>query len=134
MWSASGACSACSGRGQPGTGFGIELAAVLMLGAIAAMYVVAVLAVAGEQAVVASSFVGAVAVGSWLRAAEIVRALRLLIRTPEIGDIPLRVRRESSSRRPVAVLGAATDLRAPGYSRDASGDGVPPTPLPIAGC
>ncbi|MCW3842461.1 hypothetical protein ONA70_20390 [Micromonospora yasonensis] len=59
--------------GQLGTGLGIELAAVLMLGAIAAMYVVAVLAVAGGQAVVAAAFVTAVAVGSWLRSAEIVR-------------------------------------------------------------
>ncbi len=74
--------------GQLGTGLGIELAAVLMLGAIAAMYVVAVLAVAGGQAVVAASFVGAVAVGSWLRSAEILRSLRLLILLPEAGAVP----------------------------------------------
>ncbi|MEV0810306.1 hypothetical protein [Micromonospora sp. NPDC050200] len=74
--------------GQLGTGLGIELAAVLMLGAIAAMYVVAVLAVAGGQAVVAASFVGAVAVGSWLRSAEIVRSLRLLIRLHQAGADP----------------------------------------------
>ncbi|MFI2651592.1 hypothetical protein [Micromonospora fulviviridis] len=61
---------------------------MLMLGAIAAMYGIAELAVAGGQAVVAASFVGGVAVGSGLRAAEIVRALRLLIRLPEIGISP----------------------------------------------
>lgn len=74
--------------GQLGTGLGIELAAVLMLGAIAAMYVVSVLVVAGEQAVVAASFVSAVAIGSWLRAVEIVRSLRWLIRMHHAGLCP----------------------------------------------
>lgn len=74
--------------GQLGTGLGIELAAVLMLGAIAAMYVVAVLVVAGEQAVVAASFVSAVALGSWLRSVEIVRSLRWLIRLHHAGLDP----------------------------------------------
>lgn len=74
--------------GELGTGLGIELAAVLMLGALAAMYVVAVLAVAGAQAVVAASFVGAVAVGSWLRSAEIVRSLRWLARMHQAGVDP----------------------------------------------
>ncbi|MCW3816371.1 hypothetical protein ONA91_18155 [Micromonospora sp. DR5-3] len=71
--------------GQLGTGLGIELAAVLMLGAIAAMYVVSLLVVAGQQAVVAASFVGAVAIGSWLRSAEIVRSLRWIIRMHHAG-------------------------------------------------
>jgi len=74
--------------GQLGTGLGIELAAVLMMGAIAAMYVVSVLVVAGEQAVVAASFVGAVALGSWLRSVEIVRSLRWLIRLHHAGVDP----------------------------------------------
>ncbi|MFG1955431.1 hypothetical protein [Micromonospora sp. NPDC048830] len=74
--------------GQLGTGLGIELAAVLMLGAIAAMYVVSVLVVAGAQAVVAASFVGAVVVGSWLRAAEIVRSLRWLVRMHQAAADP----------------------------------------------
>ncbi len=66
--------------GQLGTGLGIELAAMLMLGAIAAMYVVSILVVADEQALVAASFVSAVAFGSWLRSVEIARSLRWLIR------------------------------------------------------
>ncbi|MEU5721819.1 hypothetical protein [Micromonospora sp. NPDC047738] len=74
--------------GQLGTGLGIELAAVLMLGAIAAMYVVSVLVVAGAQAVVAASFVGAVAIGSWLRSMEIVRSLRWIIRMHQAGIDP----------------------------------------------
>ncbi|MFE9654596.1 hypothetical protein [Micromonospora sp. NPDC006431] len=74
--------------GQLGTGLGIELAAVLMLGAIAAMYVVSVLVVAGAQAVVAASFVGAVAIGSWLRSMEIVRSLRWIIRMHHAGIDP----------------------------------------------
>ncbi|MEU2615098.1 hypothetical protein ABZ570_26485 [Micromonospora sp. NPDC007271] len=74
--------------GQLGTGLGIELAALLMLGAIAAMYVVSLLVFAGEQAVVAASFVGAVAFGSWLRSAEIVRSLRWLIRLHHAGVDP----------------------------------------------
>ncbi|GAA2219868.1 hypothetical protein ACFY2R_27000 [Micromonospora olivasterospora] len=76
--------------GQLGTGLGIELAAVLMLGAIAAMYVVSVLVVAGAQGVVAVSFVGAVTVGSWLRAAEIARSLRWLVRMHQAGADPCR--------------------------------------------
>lgn len=74
--------------GQLSTGLGIELAAVLALGALAAMYVIAVLVFAGDQAVVAASFVGAVALGSWLRSAEILGSLRWLIRMHHPQDNP----------------------------------------------
>ncbi|MFI0795813.1 hypothetical protein ACH4OY_24485 [Micromonospora rubida] len=74
--------------GQLSAGLGIGLAAVLALGALAARYVIAVLVFAGEQAVVAASFVGAVALGSRLRSAEILGSLRRLVRMHHPQDDP----------------------------------------------
>ncbi|MEU4642592.1 hypothetical protein [Micromonospora sp. NPDC023814] len=66
--------------GRLSTALGTELASVLMLGTITGMYAVAVAVVAGQQGVAATSFVGAVSIGSGWRAAQIVRDLRALTR------------------------------------------------------
>ncbi|MFY1620483.1 hypothetical protein [Micromonospora sp. WMMD736] len=69
--------------GRLSTGLGIELASVLVLGTIAGMYAVALLALWNQQSLVASSFVVAVAVGSLWRAAQLAVDLRRLVRACE---------------------------------------------------
>ncbi|WP_444950697.1 hypothetical protein [Micromonospora ureilytica] len=64
--------------GQLSTGLGVELASVLVLGTITGMYAVALVAVAGEQGVVAASLIAAVPAGSFWRAAQIAIDLRCL--------------------------------------------------------
>ncbi|MBM0233289.1 hypothetical protein JNW91_16360 [Micromonospora sp. STR1_7] len=64
--------------GQLSTGLGIELASVLVLGTITGMYAVALVAVAGQQGVVAASLIAAVPAGSFWRAAQIMIDLRCL--------------------------------------------------------
>lgn len=66
--------------GRCSTALGIELASMLMLGTLAGMYAVAVTVFSGRMAVAAASFITAVAIGSWWRAAEVVRDLRGLAR------------------------------------------------------
>ncbi|MFG1955599.1 hypothetical protein [Micromonospora sp. NPDC048830] len=98
--------------GELGTGLGIELAVVLTLGAIAARYVVAVVAVAGGQAVVVASFVGAVTLGSWLRAAEIVRSLRMLTACTRLASSrAVRGRNDDPAVGRLALLGPVAALR-----------------------
>ncbi len=69
--------------GRLSTGLGLELASVLVLGTITGMYAVAVLVVSGRNSVVAISFMMAVSVGSFWRAAQIVIDLRDLARVCE---------------------------------------------------
>jgi hypothetical protein len=69
--------------GRLSTALGVELASVLMLGTITGMYAVALAVVAGQQGVAATSFVGAVAIGSGWRATQIVRDLRALTKTAQ---------------------------------------------------
>lgn len=66
--------------GRLSTGLGIELASMLLLGTLAGMYAVALAVMSGRMAVAATSFIAAVALGSWWRAAEILLDLRRLIR------------------------------------------------------
>ncbi|MFD6565636.1 hypothetical protein [Micromonospora profundi] len=64
--------------GRLSTGLGIEFASVLVLGTITGMYAVALVAVSGQQGVVAASLISAVPVGSFWRAAQIATDLRCL--------------------------------------------------------
>ncbi|SCL15668.1 hypothetical protein [Micromonospora inyonensis] len=66
--------------GRCATRLGIELAAVLILATVTGMYVVALSATAGRQAIPATSFIVAVALGSVWRSVEIVLVLRRLSR------------------------------------------------------
>ncbi|XTZ13230.1 hypothetical protein ACQSSU_16900 [Micromonospora echinospora] len=68
--------------GRCATRLGIELAAILVLATVTGMYVVALSTTAGRQALPATSFIAAVAVGSVWRSLEIVLVLR---RLSEIG-------------------------------------------------
>ncbi|MEV4119853.1 hypothetical protein [Micromonospora sp. NPDC049645] len=70
--------------GRLSTGLGLELASVVVLGTITGMYAVALVVVSGRSAVVATSFVLAVTVGSLWRAAQITIDLRRLARACEI--------------------------------------------------
>lgn len=56
----------------------IERVGVLLLGAALSMYVVVVFASAGTGAIVAGGFVGALALASWVRLAQIWKDLRKL--------------------------------------------------------
>ncbi|MFI7609459.1 hypothetical protein ACIBTV_30700 [Micromonospora sp. NPDC049366] len=64
--------------GRVATGLGIELAALLMLGTSAAMYALTLTVISGRHSIAATSFVTAVATGSFWRAAQIVFDLRRL--------------------------------------------------------
>ncbi|MGC5286428.1 hypothetical protein [Micromonospora sp. DT231] len=64
--------------GRLSTGLGIEFASVLMLGTITGMYAVALVAVAGQQGIVAASLISAVVLGSFWRIAQIASDLRCL--------------------------------------------------------
>ncbi|MFF5177910.1 hypothetical protein ACFY2Q_07775 [Micromonospora sp. NPDC000316] len=64
--------------GRLSTGLGIEFASVLVLGTITGMYAVALVAVTGQQGVVAASLISAVPAGSFWRAAQIAADLRCL--------------------------------------------------------
>ncbi|MEH1031007.1 hypothetical protein ACWD6L_15000 [Micromonospora profundi] len=64
--------------GRLSTGLGIEFASVLVLGTITGMYAVALVAVSGQQGVVAASLISAVPAGSFWRAAQIANDLRCL--------------------------------------------------------
>ncbi|MEV1333760.1 hypothetical protein AB0J20_29775 [Micromonospora costi] len=64
--------------GRLSTGLGVELASLLMLGAVAAMYALALIAVSGRQGVAAVAFIFAVSAGSLWRSGQIVIDLRRL--------------------------------------------------------
>ncbi|MEU4552383.1 hypothetical protein [Micromonospora violae] len=66
--------------GRLSTGLGLELASVLVLGTITGMYAVALLVMSGRNSIAATSFVMAVTVGSFWRAAQIAIDLRRLAR------------------------------------------------------
>ncbi|MEV4760326.1 hypothetical protein AB0J86_35210 [Micromonospora sp. NPDC049559] len=60
------------------TALGIELGAMVTLGSSTGMYAIALFAVAGDMALAAGTFIVAVAVASWWRAAQIWTDLREL--------------------------------------------------------
>lgn len=70
--------------GQLSTGLGLELGAVLLLGAATAMYSIALFAISGSGAYTAGIFIGAVSVGSGWRSCQILADLRLLARATEL--------------------------------------------------
>ncbi|MEV4810112.1 hypothetical protein [Micromonospora avicenniae] len=72
--------------GRLATGLGIELAAVVLLGTITAMYAVALAAVSGRSGTAAISFILAVSTGSFWRAGQIIFDLRLLARVSRTAD------------------------------------------------
>ncbi|MFC3503324.1 hypothetical protein ACFOOK_20435 [Micromonospora krabiensis] len=79
--------------GRVSTGLGIELAALLMLGTSAGMYALTLTVVSGRHSIAATSFVAAVATGSFWRSAQILLDLRRLARacslesSQPIGDV-----------------------------------------------
>ncbi|WP_435828223.1 hypothetical protein [Micromonospora purpureochromogenes] len=81
--------------GRVSTALGIELASMLLLGTLAGMYSVALMVMSGRMAIAATSFITAVAVGSWWRATEILLDLRRLIRNIDVdsGNCPTGGRR-----------------------------------------
>lgn len=81
--------------GRISTALGIELASMLLLGTLAGMYSVALVVMSGRMAIAATSFITAVAVGSWWRATEILLDLRRLIRNIDVdsGNCPTGGRR-----------------------------------------
>ncbi|MGI5149140.1 hypothetical protein ACQEVC_22710 [Plantactinospora sp. CA-294935] len=62
-------------RGQPATGMGVELGALLSFGAVTGMYAIAVFVISGQPGLTAGLFIAAVAVASWWRCAQITRDL-----------------------------------------------------------
>jgi hypothetical protein len=80
--------------GRIETSLSIEAVGVLVLGSAAAMYTVAVLAVAGFNGAAAGGFTAAVAAGSWWRLGQIWRDLHRLDRAVQsqvVADVPLLV-------------------------------------------
>ena len=76
------------------TSLSVEAIGALVLGSAAAMYTVAVLALAGIAGAAAGGFTAAVAAGSWWRFAQIWRDLRKLDRALQahlVTDVPLLV-------------------------------------------
>lgn len=68
------------------SGLAVELGALFLLGALTAMYTIALFSVSAGQATAAGAFVAAVAVASWWRAGQIVRDLRrMYLASPEGG-------------------------------------------------
>ncbi|MET7747931.1 hypothetical protein [Micromonospora sp. NPDC005367] len=80
--------------GRLATGLGIELAAVVLLGTITAMYAAALAAVSGRSGTAAISFIVAVSVGSFWRAGQIVLDLRLLAAASRTTDTDPEIRTE----------------------------------------
>lgn len=70
-------------RGHPVTGLGVETLGVGALGTGMAMYTVAIAAYAGARGLSGGLFLGALAVGSWWRVAQIVRIIRRAARNQE---------------------------------------------------
>ncbi|WP_159104848.1 hypothetical protein [Plantactinospora sp. BB1] len=87
-------------RGQPATGMGVELGALLAFGAVTGMYAIAVFVISGRPGLAAGLFIAAVAVASWWRCAQIARHLYRLARAHE---------RRGPAGVPVLVEGAFGD-------------------------
>lgn len=70
-----------------------ERVGVFLLGTTLSMYVVAVFAASGTSAIVAGGFVGALAVASWVRVAQIWQELRKLdaVRDAPVAHVPMPV-------------------------------------------
>lgn len=62
--------------GELRTALRVELGGVLLLAGGTSMYAIVLFAAAGLQALVAGTFISGLAVGSWWRAAQIVRDVR----------------------------------------------------------
>ncbi|MGK5737902.1 hypothetical protein [Micromonospora sp. URMC 103] len=75
--------------GRVSTGLGIELASLLMLGAITSMYALALVVVAGTQAVAVVAFILSVSAGSFWRCGQIVCDLRRLALISRSIAVPL---------------------------------------------
>ncbi|MFI6761879.1 hypothetical protein ACIBF5_22330 [Micromonospora sp. NPDC050417] len=75
--------------GQLSTGLGLELGAVLLLGANTAMYAIALFSMSGMAALTAGTFIGAVSIGSSWRCAQIIGDLRRLARA-SLANAPTR--------------------------------------------
>lgn len=65
-------------RGPAPTALRVEMAGVLLLGVGTSMYAIALVAISGEQATAAGSFLAGITVASWWRAGQIVGDLRRL--------------------------------------------------------
>lgn len=63
----------------------VEAIGLFILAAAATMYTIALATVSGSQAITAGSFVGAIAVASWARVAQIVRDIRRATRAVRQG-------------------------------------------------
>ncbi|MER7456765.1 hypothetical protein [Micromonospora sp. NPDC126480] len=79
--------------GRCSTRLGMELASMLMLGTVTGMYAVALAVISGRTAVAATSFIAAVAIGSWWRAGELLGELRGMVEsqrspTDVVGGFP----------------------------------------------
>ena len=84
-------------RGDLAIALGVELGAMVLLGTTTSMYAIALFAVSGKAALAAGSFITAVAVAAWWRAAQILRALNALAEAPE--PIPVVVPKPLSVER-----------------------------------
>jgi hypothetical protein len=76
---------------------GAEAVGVIFLGGATTMYTIALFAVSGSQALAAGAFVGAVAVASWTRVAQIADDLRRVAAASASGntaDVTLLVERQ----------------------------------------
>ncbi|WP_025617311.1 hypothetical protein [Salinispora cortesiana] len=65
--------------GRHATGLGLELASMLMLGAVTSMYAITLGVGGGLAAVTSVSFITAVAFGSWWRGGELLHDLHRLV-------------------------------------------------------
>ncbi|MEU8158053.1 hypothetical protein AB0B94_30740 [Micromonospora sp. NPDC048986] len=72
-------------RGALVSALAVELGALFLLGALTAMYTIALFSVSAGQATAAGAFVSAVAVASWWRSGQIIRDLRRLYRVSAEG-------------------------------------------------
>ncbi|WP_329109913.1 hypothetical protein OG792_13780 [Micromonospora sp. NBC_01699] len=69
--------------GQISTGQGLELGAILLLGANTCIYAIALFVISGEAALAAGTFIGAVSIGCSWRAGQIMGNLRRLAEAPD---------------------------------------------------
>ncbi|MEE6261871.1 hypothetical protein [Plantactinospora sonchi] len=83
--------------GHPATRLGVELGALLALGAVTGMYAIALLVSIGASGVFAGTFTAGTAVAAWCRAIQIVRDLGRLARLDDTAapvDVPMLVERD----------------------------------------
>ncbi|MFY1671758.1 hypothetical protein ACN27G_17565 [Plantactinospora sp. WMMB334] len=95
-------------RGHFATGLGVELGALLGLGAVTGMYAIALFVVSGAGALAAGLFLTAVAVASWWRCLQIARFLYHLARLDLRSD-GVEGRRPDSVEVPIPTEGGSDD-------------------------